>query len=125
VWETLGSAVPAFLGGNAALCLPSAARGWVPVHRRAGGCSNVTWREGSVLLQPCFPQSSGEQRAWLASHFLPRFCPSHIVLSFLLGWCYGLAWQGFGSGGAIGVASVRSCEKLPPCLIEPVPAGSK
>jgi len=23
------------------------------------------------------------------------------------------------------VASVRSCEKLPPCLIEPVPAGSK
>jgi len=28
-------------------------------------------------------------------------------------------------GGAIGVASVRSCEKLPPCLIKPVPAGSK
>jgi len=27
--------------------------------------------------------------------------------------------------GGIGVASVRSCEKLPPCLIEPVPAGSK
>jgi len=27
--------------------------------------------------------------------------------------------------GAIGVASVRSCEKLPPCLIEPVPATSK
>jgi len=23
------------------------------------------------------------------------------------------------------VASVRSCQKLPPCLIEPVPAGSK
>jgi len=23
------------------------------------------------------------------------------------------------------VASVRSCEKLPPCLIEPVTAGSK
>jgi len=23
------------------------------------------------------------------------------------------------------VASVRSCEKLPPCLIDPVPAGSK
>jgi len=28
-------------------------------------------------------------------------------------------------GGAIGVASVRSCEKLLPCLIKPVPAGSK
>ena len=23
------------------------------------------------------------------------------------------------------MASVRSCEKLPPCLIKPVPAGSK
>jgi len=28
-------------------------------------------------------------------------------------------------GEAIGVVSVRSCEKLPPCLIKPVPAGSK
>jgi len=27
--------------------------------------------------------------------------------------------------GAIGVASVRSCEKLPPYLIEPAPAVSK
>jgi len=34
-------------------------------------------------------------------------------------------WQGFGSGGAIGMASVRSCEKLPACPIEPMPAGSK
>jgi len=34
-------------------------------------------------------------------------------------------WQDFGSRGAIGVASVRSCEKLPPYLIQPVPAGSK
>jgi len=25
----------------------------------------------------------------------------------------------------IGVASVRSCEKVPPCLIKPVPTGSK
>jgi len=39
--------------------------------------------------------------------------------------CYGFAWQGFGSGGATGLASVRSCEKLPPCLTEPVPVGSK
>jgi len=29
------------------------------------------------------------------------------------------------AGGAIEVASVRSCEKLPPCLIKPVPVGSK
>jgi len=28
-------------------------------------------------------------------------------------------------GGSIGVAPVRSCEKLPSCLIKPVPAGSK
>jgi len=37
-----------------------------------------------------------------------------------LEYCYEFAWQGFGSGGAIGVASVRCCEKLPPCLIKPV-----
>ena len=29
------------------------------------------------------------------------------------------------AGGATGVASVRSCQKLPPYLIKPVPAGSK
>jgi len=29
------------------------------------------------------------------------------------------------AGGAIGVASVRSCEKVLPCLIKPVPASSK
>jgi len=40
-------------------------------------------------------------------------------------YCYRFAWQGFGSGGPIGVASVSSCEKLPPCLIKPVPDGSK
>ena len=47
------------------------------------------------------------------------------ALLFQEGSCYGFVWQGFGSGGAIGVASVRSCKKLPPCLIKPVPAGSK
>jgi len=39
--------------------------------------------------------------------------------------CYGFAWQGFCSGGGIRVASVRSCQKLPPCLIKPVPVVSK
>jgi len=39
--------------------------------------------------------------------------------------CYGFAWQGFGSGGAITAVSVRSCEKIPPCLTEPVPASSE
>ena len=34
-------------------------------------------------------------------------------------------WQGFGSRGAVGVASVRNCEKLSSCMVEPVPAGSK
>jgi len=34
-------------------------------------------------------------------------------------------WQGFGSRGAPRVASVRRCQKLPPCLIESMPAGSK
>jgi len=49
----------------------------------------------------------------------------HNVRFFLVSDCYGFAWQGFGSGGAVGVASVSSCEKLPPGLIKPVPAGSK
>jgi len=39
--------------------------------------------------------------------------------------CIQFSWQGFGSGGATGVASVRSCEKLPPCPTEPTPASSK
>ena len=29
-------------------------------------------------------------------------------------------WQ-----GAAGVAAARSCQKLPPCLVRPVPAGSE
>ena len=28
-------------------------------------------------------------------------------------------------GGAAGVASVRRCQKLPPCSVDPVPASSK
>jgi len=40
-------------------------------------------------------------------------------------YCYGFAWQGFGSSRATGVASVRSCKKLPPCLIKTVSASSK
>ena len=35
------------------------------------------------------------------------------------------AWPSFGSQRATGVASVRSCWKLPPCPAEPMPAGSK
>ena len=42
-----------------------------------------------------------------------------------LSTCSGFTWQGFGSGGATRVASVRSCKKLPSCLIKPVPASSK
>ena len=43
----------------------------------------------------------------------------------LFSLCIGFAWQGFGSGGATGMASVRSCQKLPLCPTEPMPAGSK
>ena len=39
--------------------------------------------------------------------------------------CIGFAWQSFGSEEATGVASVRSCWKLPLCLMEPTPASSK
>lgn len=38
--------------------------------------------------------------------------------------CTGFAWQGFGSGGATGAASLRSCQKFPLCLIEPMSAHS-
>jgi len=53
---------------------------------------------------------------------------SHFALyyySLLSFFCTGFAWQGFSSGGATGMASVRSCWKLPVCQIKPVPAGSK
>jgi len=49
-----------------------------------------------------------------------------VVLMFaVLYQCYEFAWQSFGSRRAVCVASVRSCEKLPPCLIKPVLASSK
>lgn len=34
-------------------------------------------------------------------------------------------WQGFGTGGAPGMASVRRHQHLPPSWTEPVPAGSE
>jgi len=37
----------------------------------------------------------------------------------------GLCGKVLVAGGATGVASVRRCQNLPPCPIEPVPAGSK
>jgi len=39
--------------------------------------------------------------------------------------CIGFAWQGFGSSGAAGMASMRSCWKLPLCPVEPMLAASK
>lgn len=41
-------------------------------------------------------------------------------------YCIGFALQGFDSEwGAAGMTSVRICQKLPPCLMEPMPATSK
>lgn len=37
----------------------------------------------------------------------------------------GFVWPGFSSEEATGVASVRSCQKLPPCPAEPIVGGSK
>jgi len=37
----------------------------------------------------------------------------------------GLCGKVLVAGGVVGVASMRSCEKLPPHLIKPGPAGSK
>jgi len=49
----------------------------------------------------------------------------NCLTSWSKGGCTGFEWPGFGSGGAAGVVSVRSCQKLLPCLIEPMSAGSK
>ena len=35
-----------------------------------------------------------------------------------------IAQRGFGRRGATGLASLGSCKKFPPCLIEPMLAGS-
>jgi len=48
-----------------------------------------------------------------------------LKCTYLHEWCSGFAWQGFTTGRATRVGPVRSCEKLPPCPIEPMPAGSK
>ena len=45
--------------------------------------------------------------------------------AFIIHKCFGFVWQDFGSGGATGVSSKRSCQKLPLCPTEPMPAGSK
>ena len=47
------------------------------------------------------------------------------MMAYYMLWCIGFAWQGFGRGWPTGVASVRRCQKLPQCLTEPMPAGSK
>jgi len=39
--------------------------------------------------------------------------------------CCGFVWKVLGSWAATGVASVRRCQKLPPCLTDSGPAGSK
>ena len=51
---------------------------------------------------------------------VPRDTPNIYQQSVL-----GLRGKVLVVGGATGVASVRSCWKLPLCLIEPMPAGSK
>lgn len=43
----------------------------------------------------------------------------------MLFMCIWFVWQGFGSGGLRGVASVRRYQKCLPCPTEPVPAGSQ
>jgi len=50
---------------------------------------------------------------------------STSFLFSLLTLCIESAWEGFGSRGITGVASVRRCQKLPLCPIKPMPAGSK
>lgn len=63
---------------------------------------------------------------WTGS-FLLKFL--FLKLCLIPRWTHsvGLTWQGFGSGGreVAGVVSARRIQGLPPCLTEPLPAGSK
>jgi len=47
---------------------------------------------------------------------------AHAINSYIMLW----VWVPRScSGGAIGVAALRSCEKLPPYLVQPTPGSSK
>jgi len=63
------------------------------------------------------------------AHTLPQtlLTPSTLPLPWVheISPCIGLRGKVLVPGGAIGVASVRICWKLPPSPMEPVPAGSK
>ena len=74
--------------------------------------------KGPVLSIHCL--GGGLSTSWSQSnHTVPISCQTK-------NWdCIGFTWQGFGSGGPAEVASVRTCQKLPLCPIEPMPAGSK
>jgi len=50
-----------------------------------------------------------------ADSYCRKTCQAAVSL------CTVFVWQGFGSGAT----SVRSCQKLPPCPAEQMPAGSK
>ena len=57
--------------------------------------------------------------------FFQRNGSAKPVIVPVLSSCYGFVLQGFGSGGAYRGGFCEKLEKLPPCLIQPVPAGSK
>lgn len=61
----------------------------------------------------------------LKSESLSNYCRRTLIcaLYLKLSGCNRFAWQGFGSGGAIGVFSLRKCWKLLPRLTEAMPAG--
>jgi len=94
------------------------------------GCSSSQTAPVFVPSTGCSPSGTAcsSRVTSPASKPAPALAALHRVtgpVRSLLQPSYGIAWQGFGSGGAIGVVSVRSCEKLPLCLIKPVPASSK
>lgn len=58
-------------------------------------------------------------------HLSSRLCLTEWQGSFSLCWVCVVSFGNGGAGGAVGVVSVRSWQKLPPCPVEPRPAGSK
>lgn len=65
---------------------------------------------------------------WSVSGLVPGLKRGALTFYLLRGAvcpCVGFVWQDFGSWGSAGLASLRSCQKLSLCLVQPMPTGPK
>lgn len=73
----------------------------------------------------CFGDSFIHTAGSKGSNMYPRLGEDCLWRLFFQRLCIGCTSQGFGGRGATAVGYVRRCQHLPPCPIEPVPAGFK